>query len=102
MRDIKFLSGEFFETEIPQDKKFLLKYFDKDTQEAFLRFYLVFNDWRCFTQFTGIAAGTRYLRKLEKRLNFLLTKREEAKLNFDMDTVWRIETGKFKINEMKE
>ena len=79
MRDLDFLSGWFFEYEVPKDKQYLLKYFTTDLQRAFLRYYLVFgNSWN-FVDHTGHYCSRRLLWKFQARYRHLVTTYEQAK-----------------------
>jgi hypothetical protein len=96
VRDVDFFAGNFFEQEIPKDKAFLKKYFKSESQRAFLKYYLVFGDYSCFTAHTGQAANHSYLFKQEVKLKHLLEVHKQAKSNMDFDLVWKIESGKYK------
>lgn len=93
MRDLLFLSGDFFETFIPKDKSWLKNYFYTPIQIQFLRYYLAFNDLKYFREYTGIDVEPKYLRRLEFKYLKLLEMRNEAKRNFDIELLWKIETG---------
>lgn len=97
MRDIIFLSGDFFETPIPRNKFYLLKYFTTDIQLAFLRYYFVFGDFHCFSEHTGHAATRKYIQTMEQRLQTLMDAHDKAKKSMDMDVLYDIESGRFKL-----
>lgn len=98
MRDLDFVSGRFFEYEVPKDKAYLLKYFKNDLQRSFLKYYMVFGDWKNFRDHTGHACTDRVLWRFERRYKVLTAAHAEAKGRLDeagMAMVGRIESGKF-------
>ena len=100
MRDLEFLSGQFFDYEIPKEKRYLLKYFKTDLQLAFLRYYLVFDNAAHFVEHTGYYCTDRLLWKLKARCRRLMRIYEEAKVALTeegMAIVEQIESGKFKL-----
>lgn len=96
MRDLHFISGKFFDTPIPKDQAYLKKYFRTRTQRAFLKYYLVFGDYSCFVDHTGIFATQSYLQRQEKRLQTLIQVHKEAKACMDLELFWVIESGKYR------
>lgn len=99
--DLYFISGEFRETEIPKKQQFLLKYFKTDIQRAFLRYYLLFGDWRNFVDHTGYHCKERYLGKLEKKYHQLMEAHKEASSVLDEEHMKRLQiisSGKLKLN----
>lgn len=100
MNDLALISGKFFETEVPKDKLFLLKYFTTKIQLAFLRYYLVFGSVANFVDHTGVYCQLRYLLIQERRYHKLLELRQEAKLAMDFDRLWKIENGKQKVSDL--
>jgi len=99
MKDLMFLSGAFFDTEIPKDQQFLLKYFKTDLQRAFLRYYLAVEVVINFVDHTGYYCSDRYLWQQQARLLNVLDAHKQAKENFDLDLVWKIESGKYKCSK---
>lgn len=97
MRDLDFVSGKFFEYEIPKDKQYLLKYFATELQEAFLRYMFVFGEWSCFREHTGFRARLDFLKKLEFKFVKLQEVHKKATLEFDLDLKWKIESGNYHI-----
>jgi len=94
-----FISGDFLSLEIPKKQKFLLKYFKTDIQLAFLRYYLVFGNWKNFVDHTGYHCKERYLRKQEDRYHALMKAHAEASSVMDEDhmkMLQAINEGKFK------
>lgn len=100
MRDLEFISGNFFDYEIPRNKKYLLKYFKTKLQIAFLRYYLIFGDYRNFKNHTGYHCNPRMLPKLKNKLILVVKDYENAKTSLTeegMITINLIETGKYKL-----
>lgn len=96
MRDLAFLSGQFFDTEIPKDKAYLQKYFTSNLQKAFLRYVLVFEeDVSAFCEHTGYVCTPPFLYKLRCRYKELISVHKKAKESMDFDLLWLIESGKF-------
>lgn len=97
MRDLTFLSGKYFDLEIPKELSWVTKYYFRTViQKQFLQYYLVFGSVKDFTAHTGIYADPKYLRRLEDRYHRLLKVRTEAKANLDFETLWNLENGKYK------
>lgn len=97
MRDLAFISGQFTDTEIPKDKSFLKKYFKTGSQLAFLKYYLVFEEASAFADHTGYVCSKCTVAKYESRYHALISAYTSAKKNMDLEAVWRIESGKFKL-----
>lgn len=96
-RDLAWI-GRLYETaEIPKEKLYLLRYFDTPTQEAFLRYVLVFDDHKNFSDHTGIIAQKRWLNTLRRRYDRLEAERIRARAEMDLETLAKIESGDFKI-----
>jgi len=98
MKDVQFLSGEFFDLEIPREKRWLLNYYKTPVQLQFLRYYLVFGNVEYFKDHTGIDVNPKYIRRLEAKYHILIDMQESAKKRFDVERLWEIETGRKKIN----
>ena len=99
-RDLAFISGEFAEVDIPNDKRFLLKYFTTEAQQAFLKYYLVFGDWRCFTAHTGFVSSAAYLREQTNRYLALVEAYTKAKSEISaesLETLSKIQSGEWKV-----
>lgn len=100
MRDLDFISGRFFDYEIPKERKYLLKYFTTDLQIAFLRYYLVFYDTLNFVDHTGYYCSRRLLWKFQTRFLYLNDTYDKAKKSLTeegMRVVDEIESGKFSL-----
>lgn len=97
--DLQFISGEFFETDIPKEKKYLLKYFKTKIQIAYLKYYLIFGNSKNFIDHTGYHCSERYLYKQDSLINKLMDAYSEAKSVLDedhMSMVFEIEQGKWR------
>lgn len=104
-KDFHLISGEFFEYEIPKEKKYLLKYFTGKLQVAFLRYYLVFGNVRNFTDHTGYSCSNGLLFRFLKRFRGLTNLYEKSKSNLSEDglkTLSLIESGKFNLSKLKK
>jgi hypothetical protein len=100
MKDLQFISGEFFDFEIPKEKRYLLKYFTTDLQQTFLRYYMVFGEHRNFVDHTGRRATRRMLFMLQAKYHKLIEAYDAAKRALTeqgMETVLAIENGTFKV-----
>ena len=98
MKDLELISGDFFDLEIPKEKKFLLIYFKTPLQVAFLRYFLVFGKSRNFTNHTGYYCSVKSARNLQTRYTKLITLYENAKKEMsieNMKTIHLIESGKY-------
>ena len=85
------------EGEIPKEKRYLLKYFRSDLQDAFLRYYLLFGSYEFFAEHTGMACAARGLKYLEKKIILLEEEHAKAKADLNFEELTRIETGKFPL-----
>lgn len=102
MNDLGFVSGSFFDCEVPKNKRYLLKYFKTSIQLAFLRYYLVFGEHRNFVDHTGYCCSRRVLWHLQARYRYLVKTYEEAKVALtedSMNTIHLIEMGKFPLTK---
>ena len=98
--DLEFISGNFFEHEIPKDKQYLCKYFSTDLQMAFLRYRMVFEDTRLFKDHTGFYCSDRLRFRLLVRYKQLIKLHDEAKVTFTeegLNTLQLIESGQYPL-----
>lgn len=95
-KDLDFLSREFEIREIPKEKKYLLKYFRKDVQQSFLKYFFIFGDYKNFVDHTGLYCQPRWLKILHKKLIDLEAIHSSAKEKFDLELLSKIESGKYK------
>lgn len=92
--DFKLIAGNFSEIDLPKQERWLLNYFKTDIQKNFLIYYLQFQTVDRFSEHTGIKAENHYLKKLEMKYHTLVVMRNQAKSNFDIEKLWKIETGR--------
>ena len=100
MVSLSFISGNFFDVEIPKEKRYLLKYFKTDIQVAFLRYYLVFGCVVNFVDHTGFYCSIRMLYKMQKKLRHLSDAHAKAKSELteeNMEILQLLESGKYRI-----
>ena len=97
--DLDFISGKFFDFDVPKKRRYLLKYFKTDLQGAFLRYFFVFGKWKNFVDHTGHYCTRFACMKLEKRYWALIKAHDEAKADFTeegLETLAAIEAGKYR------
>lgn len=105
MNDLKILSGNFLEYEIPKDKKYLCQYFDTNLRKTFLKYYLVFGEKTNFDKHTGMSCSKSLLSRMERQLNGLIEVYNKAKKSLSeegMEIVSKIESGKFRLTELQK
>jgi hypothetical protein len=98
--DLNLISGEFFEYEIPKEKRFLLKYFKTDLQMAFLRYYMLYETPMNFVDHTGHYCSKRMLFIFAARYKHLIKLYEQAKSDLSeesMHLIYLLESGQYKI-----
>lgn len=95
-KELWFISGRFFDLNLPKDKLYLFKYFDTQIQRQFVRYYYLFGNTTKFSQHTGYKSTERWLRMLKNKYNFLERSREEARKDLDLEKVSEIESGSYK------
>lgn len=103
--DLQLISGDFFDYEIPKEKKYLLKYFTNKIQVAFLRYYMIFGTKKNFTHHTGYACSEALLYRFEKRYKLLTNLYEKSKSSFSEDglkVLSLIESGKFNLRKLEQ
>lgn len=99
MQDLDFISGKFFDLEIPKEQTYLLKYFKTDLQQAFLRYYLLFGNVKNFIDHTGYYCSERMLFRLQNKYKKLIEAHTVAKSEFtekSLEMLQIIESGKYK------
>lgn len=100
MQDLIFISGKFFDHEIPRDKQYLLKYFTTDIHVAFLRYVLVFKEIKMFKEHTGLHCSDRLKFRLLSRYKQLIKIHDEAKSSFSeegLNTLQLLESGQYPL-----
>lgn len=95
-KDLIFLSGNFDDVEFPKEKKYLFKYFKKEIQQKFIKYFFAFNDFENFVDHTGLYCQKRWLKILHDKLLKLESLHKEAKANIDLEKLLKIESGKHK------
>jgi len=100
LKDLIFLSGEFFEFEIPKEKQFLFKYFNTPLEQSFIKYFFCFENFETFPDDTGFCCQQRWLKLLKKRLDKLLIAQKDAKEQFDFESLKRLETGEYKLKSL--
>lgn len=100
MDDLVFISGDFFDYEIPKEKKFLLKYFKTPLELQFVKYYLCFKNIDNFVDHTGFFCQRRWLLLLKKRIEYFLKEQSTAKSDFDLSKLVDIEQGNIKIGDV--
>jgi hypothetical protein len=99
--DLDFISGVFFDREIPNDKRYLLKYFTSDLDIAFLRYYLVFGTAKNFTDHTGLYCHYQQVDRYVRRFKKLTSEYEKARKSLTeeaLECIHKIESGNFKLD----
>jgi len=104
LRDLELISGRFFDYELPKEKRYLLHYFKTDLQRAFLRYYLIFGNWKCFKDHTGLSCSPRLLDRFERRYYRITEAHRQAKgvlTEEAMETLHLIETGQYRLTRKR-
>lgn len=105
IRDLELISGRFFDYEIPKEKRYLLNYFKTELQQSFLRYYLIFEDWKCFREHTGMSCSPRLLDRFEVRYHKITEIYENAKDSLtekNMEIVYLMETGQLNLTKIEK
>ncbi len=97
MKEAIFLAGLFFDYDIPREKMFLLKYFRSSLENQFVKYYLCLGEIDNFVDHTGCFCQMKWLKILKKRIDGLLAAHDKYKQEGDLDTLYKIENGKFKL-----
>lgn len=95
--ELEFISGNFFEREVPKNKRYYLKYYTTKIQKQFLLYYIFFRSTERFVEHTGLFVLKRWLQTLEARFIELEKAHKLAKEEFDIEKIAEIESGKFKL-----
>lgn len=98
--ELIFLSGRFFEYDLPKEKQFLFKYFTTDVEKQFIRYFYCFRQWEYFTDHTGLYCQQRWLKMLKHRHDQLVAVHAKAKREIDLEALAEIETGKYSVREI--
>jgi hypothetical protein len=95
--DLAFISGDFFDCDIPKNMRYMIPYFDTEMQFQFLRYYLTFNSSIHFVNHTGYYVSKRWRKILRRRFIRIQEAWEEAQalaLEGDFDMLEKIKKGK--------
>ena len=101
MSDAKFISGDFFEYQIPKDKRYLKKYFTTEIQEKFISYLLIFGHYENFVDHTGIFCKKRYMQQLYSNFIEIQNAHSKAKKDMNLELLSKIEDGNFSIKQHK-
>ena len=95
MSDAKFVSGEFFDFQIPKDKKYLMKYFTTEIQQQFVSYLLMFGGYDNFVDHTGIFCKKRYMQHMFAQFTKIQEAHYKAKKEMNLELLSDIESGNF-------
>jgi len=97
--DLALISGNFFDCDIPKNKRYMIPYFNKtECQMQFLRYYIIFKGVVRFTSHTGFYLSRRWWKKLRKRYHGLERVWAEAQkqaLEGEFEMLEKIQKGKY-------
>ena len=99
--ELTFLSGQFFDCDLPKEKQYLFRYFKTDLERQFLRYHHCFGQYERFTDHTGLYCQTRWLHILKRRLDLLVRVHAQAKREMDLELLAQIETGKYSLKKLE-
>ena len=100
--ELAFISGKYLEDDLPKERAYLLKYFRSETQVAFLKYHLTFNSYTRFVDHTGYSASLKWMGLLRRKLKLLQDIHEKAKSEMDLETLAILETGKYKLTQLRK
>jgi hypothetical protein len=102
-KELSLISGEFFQPNLADDKRYLLHYFKPGIQRQFLFYYLIFGNYRNFADHTGWWCSLRWLKKLKNKFLNLEDAYKKAKSEIseeNLKLLAQLEKGKFKIGDL--
>lgn len=94
--ELDLISGYFFDYELPEEHRYLLRYFKTKVQRQFVRYYLIFRNMKYFVHHTGYFCKIRFVQLMVAKFNFLEKTLKKAKMEGDIEKVALIKSGKFK------
>jgi len=98
MKDLKLISGELFEYELPKEHRYLYKYYSTAVERSFVNYYFCFNgDFENFVDHTGVYAAKKWIGVMKRRLIVIMESHKKAKEEMDMKTLAFIEAGKMSL-----
>ena len=95
-KDLDLISGEFMDCLLPKNKQYLFHYFTTEVQQAFVRYYITFGEYRNFVQHSGILCRRRWIFQMLRRYRQLEALLQNSRKNMDFKMVAQIESGKYK------
>ena len=99
--EMAFIGERYLNYEIPKELAYLTKYARSEMQLVFLRYLLVFDTSWLFTERTGYYVNYKHMQRLRKKFRKLIRLHTEAKQNADLETLARIESGKYVVGSQK-
>lgn len=98
-RELNFVSGKFFDFDLPKEKRYLLKYFKNESQIQFLKYYFTFDgdiNIKYFSRHTGYVCSERWLFTLRNKIRTLERVHDKARKDLDSEKLSLIKSGKLK------
>lgn len=96
--ELSFLSNKIEEFELPNEKRYLLKYFRSSIERQFLKYFFLFGEnFDQFTNYTGVRCQQRWCKILIKRIKELEEIKKKSKKEFDFEKLAEVETGKYPL-----
>jgi hypothetical protein len=93
-----FIFNKIEEFELPNEKKYLLKYFRSSIEQQFLKYFFLFGEnFDKFTNYTGVRCQPRWCKILIKRIKELEEIKKKSKKEFDFEKLAEVETGKYPL-----
>lgn len=95
--DLKIISGDFLEENLPKEKKYILKYFKTELSKKIAIYYFNFNNINNFVSHTGYYCEIDYLKKCVSKYKEVEKEHDYALKEFDLEKMEKIQNGSFKI-----
>jgi hypothetical protein len=96
-RDLAF-SCNFMENPLAKESRWMSKYFKTRTKRMFLKYFDTFGCATRFCQHSGETCTKRYVKKMKRQYISLKKKHECAKAEFDLEALFKIETGRYRLS----
>jgi hypothetical protein len=109
--DLLLIAGDFFfDDVVPKEQQWLFKYFKTKPQRRFLAYYSQFAALRNypgrfypnFINHTGVHCTKRAMFKWLRKLKCLLSLSQEAAERFDLETLERVKSGKYRFSHANQ
>lgn len=97
-QNLYFINAAYEKVQLPKELSFLYKYFSTPQQRAFVHYYYVMQDWRHFSEHTGIYASRYFKLKLSYKYKHFVAEYEKAKANMDLQTLAKLNARKIILN----